>query len=98
MTGEVTLRGRVLEIGGLKEKVIGAKLAGLKTIVAPKSNKKDLEDIPKYVSKDLQFEFVDNMDEVLDLALVSKPQPKTSSAGVHRKTSPQFARLQIPVS
>ncbi len=69
MTGEVTLRGRVLEIGGLKEKVIGAHLAGLKTIVIPKENKKDLEDIPKNILKDLEFIYVENVDEVLDVAL-----------------------------
>ncbi len=70
MTGEVTLRGRVLEIGGVKEKVIGAHLAGMKTVILPKANKKDLEEIPQYVQKDLQFKFVDHMDEVLDLALI----------------------------
>lgn len=80
MTGEVTLRGRVLPIGGLKEKVIGASLAGIKTIVAPKENKKDLEDIPKNVTKGLEFKFVDNMDEVLDIALIAKPQTKSTSA------------------
>ncbi len=70
MTGEVTLRGRVLEIGGVKEKIIAAHRAGLKTIIMPKDNKKDLEDVPKEVLKDLAFKFVSHMDEVLDLALV----------------------------
>ena len=70
MTGEVTLRGRALEIGGVKEKVIGAHLAGIKTVVLPKENEKDLEDIPKYVLKDLEFKFVETMDEVLEVALV----------------------------
>lgn len=98
MTGEVTLRGRVLEIGGLKEKVIGAHLAGLKTLVIPKSNKKDLEDIPKYVLKDIDFKYVENVDEVLGIALTSKPLPKVSPAGLHIKTSRSFARLQLPVS
>ncbi len=69
MTGEVTLRGRVLEIGGLKEKVIAAHRAGLKTIIIPKDNKKDLEDVPKEVLKDLKFVFVSHMDEVLGVAL-----------------------------
>ena len=69
MTGEVTLRGRVLEIGGLKEKVIAAHRAGLKTIIIPKENKKDLEDIPKEVLRDLKFVFASHMDEVLDVAL-----------------------------
>ncbi len=70
MTGEVTLRGRVLEIGGIKEKVIAAHRAGIKTVIMPKSNKKDLEDIPKSVLKDLKFIFVDHMDQVLKVALV----------------------------
>jgi len=69
MTGEITLRGRVLEIGGIKEKVIAAHRAGLKTIIMPKDNKKDLEDVPKEVLTDLNFKFVSHMDEVLDIAL-----------------------------
>ncbi len=73
MTGEVTLRGRVLEIGGVKEKVIAAHRAGLKTIVMPKENKKDLEDVPKEVIKDLKFVFVSHMDEVLGIALAKAP-------------------------
>lgn len=69
MTGEITLRGRTLEIGGVKEKVIAAHRANIKTIILPKDNKKDLEDIPKHVLTDLNFVFVDHMDEVLKTAL-----------------------------
>ncbi len=76
MTGEVTLRGKALEIGGVKEKVIAAHRAKLKTVLLPKANKKDLEDIPKYVLDDLTFKFVEHMDEVLGVAL-KKPLPKT---------------------
>jgi ATP-dependent Lon protease len=72
MTGEVTLRGRILEIGGVKEKLIAAHRAGLKTIILPKENRKDLEDVPKQVMKDLRFVFVSHMDEVLKVAL-TKP-------------------------
>jgi len=69
MTGEITLRGRVMEIGGLKEKVIAAHRAGLKTIIVPKENKKDLIELPKEVLKDLSFKFVSHMDEVIGIAL-----------------------------
>ncbi|MBI4096391.1 MAG: endopeptidase La [Candidatus Levybacteria bacterium] len=69
MTGEITLRGRVMEIGGLKEKVIAAHRAGLKTIIVPKENKKDLVELPKEVVRDLTFKFVSHMDEVIGLAL-----------------------------
>lgn len=72
MTGEVTLRGRALEIGGVKEKVIAAHRAGLKTIILPLDNKKDLEELPKEVLNDVSFKFVSHMDEVLPIAL-SKP-------------------------
>ena len=71
MTGEITLRGRVLEIGGLKEKVLAAHRAGLKTIVIPKENKKDLEEIPKNVRKDLKFVFAEKLPDVLKVAIVN---------------------------
>lgn len=69
MTGEITLRGRVLEIGGVKEKVIAAHRAGIKTVIMPQDNEKDLEDIPSYVLKGLKFVFVKHMDEVMKEAL-----------------------------
>lgn len=69
MTGEVTLRGRILPIGGLKEKSLAAKRMGIKNVIIPARNKKDLEDIPKYVKKDMNFILVETMDEVLEHAL-----------------------------
>jgi ATP-dependent Lon protease len=77
MTGEITLRGRVLEIGGVKEKVIAAHRVGIKTVILPKENKKDLEDIPKEVLKDLKFVFVSHMDEALETALTKQVVPQT---------------------
>ncbi|MEA3355032.1 MAG: endopeptidase La [Patescibacteria group bacterium] len=68
MTGEITLRGRVLEIGGVKEKVIAAHRAGIKTVIMPKINKKNLNKIPDKVKKDIDFKFVSHLDEVLKLA------------------------------
>ncbi|MCM3316895.1 endopeptidase La [Rummeliibacillus stabekisii] len=69
MTGEVTLRGRVLPIGGLKEKSLGAHRAGLTTIILPKDNERDIDDIPESVRKGLTFKLVSNADEVLNIAL-----------------------------
>jgi ATP-dependent Lon protease len=72
MTGEITLRGRVLEIGGVKEKIIAAHRAGLATVILPKDNKKDLEDVPAKIKKDMKLVFASHMDEVLNYALKKK--------------------------
>lgn len=81
MTGEITLRGRVLEIGGVKEKVISAHRAGITRVILPKENKKDLlEDVPASVRNDMEFFFVSHLDDVLKLALrlsSAKPAPST---------------------
>ena len=70
MTGEVTLRGRVLPIGGLKEKLLAAKLAGMKTVIVPKKNKLDVEEISKEILDKLEIVYADEIKEVLDLALI----------------------------
>ena len=70
MTGEITLRGRVLPIGGLKEKVLGALRAGITTIILPKENEADLEDVPDEAKGKLKFYFADTLEDVLKLALV----------------------------
>jgi ATP-dependent Lon protease len=74
MTGEITLRGLVLPVGGVKEKVLAAHRAGVKTIILPKWNKKDLEEIPAKVKREIAFHFVDEMLEVLRLALNKAPE------------------------
>jgi ATP-dependent Lon protease len=79
MTGEITLRGRVLPIGGLKEKVLGAHRAGITTIVLPKDNEADLEDIPEEVRKVLTFHPVTTLDEVFAIALA----PNGAGASAH---------------
>lgn len=86
MTGEITLRGRVLPIGGIKEKALAAHRAGIKEIVLPSENEKDLEEIPKHVVKDLTFKFVETMDEVVKLALDKpKPAPKLVKSAPAKK-------------
>jgi ATP-dependent Lon protease len=86
MTGEITLRGRVMPIGGLKEKVLGAHRAGIKDIVLPKDNEGDLEDIPEDVRKALNFHAVSTLDEVFAVALM--PAVET--------TPTETARLKVP--
>ena len=75
MTGEISLRGRVLPIGGLKEKTLAAHRAGIKRVILPERNKADLEEVPKEVRNDLEFISVSKLDEVLAAALERQPQP-----------------------
>ena len=92
MTGEITLRGAVLPVGGIKEKVLAAYRAGIKTIIMPAWNSKDLEDIPANVLKNIKFHFVSDMMEVVKLALENgnwkkevKHVSKSSKAAVQVK-------------
>ena len=102
MTGEITLRGRVLPIGGVKEKVLGAHRAGIKHIILPKENEADIEDIPEEVRKLLTFHTVSTLDEVFSIALMeptaaTKPpadptlMEQMESGGTGRKRSPKAA-------
>jgi ATP-dependent Lon protease len=75
MTGEITLRGRVLPIGGLKSKILAAHLAGAGMVILPKKNEKDLRDIPEEVRKSIKLVLADNMDQVLEAALRRTPKP-----------------------
>jgi ATP-dependent Lon protease len=80
MTGEITLRGRVLPIGGVKEKVLGAHRAGIRHIILPRKNQADLEDVPNEVRAELEFHFADNLSDVLDVALVKAEEPAAQVA------------------
>jgi ATP-dependent Lon protease len=71
MTGELTLSGRVLPVGGIKEKILAARRAGVKTVILPKKNEKNLDDIPDYIKKEMNFILVEHIQEVLDLTLPS---------------------------
>jgi ATP-dependent Lon protease len=79
MTGEITLRGRVLPIGGLKEKVLAAHRAGIKRVLIPERNKADLDEVPAEIKNDLEFILISKMDQLLDAALEEKLQPKAES-------------------
>jgi ATP-dependent Lon protease len=88
MTGEITLRGRVLPVGGIREKVLAAHRAGLKTIVVPKRSQKDLIDVPKRARSELRIIPVEHMDEVLGVALsVAKARPPRTRRSSKRKSN-----------
>ncbi len=98
MTGEITLRGKVLPIGGLKEKVLAAHRAGLKTVIMPKRNEVDLDDVPDEIIEDIEFVFVDTVGDVLKAALEdkhtkpkkkAKPKPKKKRTAVKAKAKPR---------
>jgi ATP-dependent Lon protease len=90
MTGEITLRGRVLPIGGLKEKALAALRAGINHVIAPARNGKDLEEIPRHEARQVRFTLVKTMDEVLSLALTRDPfrWEKRKTAPRREKSAP----------
>jgi ATP-dependent Lon protease len=93
MTGEITLRGRVLPVGGVKEKVLAAHRAGIKTVILPKKNDKDLVDVPKSARRDLRFVFVEHMDSVLAEALFpAESKPAARAKPVASRPKPETAR------
>lgn len=79
MTGEITLRGNVLPVGGVKEKLLAARRAKIKTVILPEPNRRDLEDLPQEVRDDLRFVFVEHVRQVFDEALLA-PKPAAKAA------------------
>ncbi|ALA59934.1 endopeptidase La [Nitrospira moscoviensis] len=96
MTGEITLRGRVLPIGGLKEKILAAKRAKLAMVILPRRNKKDLEEIPKHLLKGIQLSFADTMDDVIRIALGRKPKPAQAAKKPSSPAAPPRNRAARP--
>jgi ATP-dependent Lon protease len=94
MTGELTLRGQVLPVGGIKEKVLAAHRLGLRTIILPKRNEADLEDIPDEIKEEIEFIFVETVNEVLDTAL--EPAPKVKQKSKKTKREPKKADEDKP--
>ena len=88
MTGEITLRGDVLPIGGLKEKVLAAKRAGIQQVIVPRLNRRDLAEIPATITDGLTFHFVEHMDEVLKLALLD-PDVRAARRDARRASPPR---------
>jgi ATP-dependent Lon protease len=98
MTGEITLRGHVLPIGGLKEKILAARRAGIETIVCPKLNQKELDEVPSLLKRGITFHLVEDVDEVLKLALVPAATSKPSPSGKKPGPRPYRARPRRQVN
>jgi ATP-dependent Lon protease len=102
MTGEITLRGKVLPIGGIKQKVLGAHRAGIRRVILPAENRKDLREVPPQVAREIQFVFVRTVDEAIEQALepATRPaiRPKASPAPAVRRrpARPRRARILSP--
>jgi len=85
MTGEVTLQGQVLPIGGIKQKVLAAHRHGLKTVILPRANEVDLDDVPQEIQDELTFVLVEHLDEVLEAAMTPKVEPEKSAVAEREK-------------
>ncbi|MGH7503900.1 MAG: S16 family serine protease [Longimicrobiales bacterium] len=94
MTGEVTLRGKVLEVGGIKEKVLAAHRAKIRNVILPRGNERDLRDVPEDVRTATTFHFVERMDDVVNLALFAKPEPSRAAVRIEEVPEPRVARAR----
>jgi ATP-dependent Lon protease len=90
MTGEITLRGKVMAVGGIKEKVLAARRAGIRTIIMPAENEKDLQDVPQDARADLAFRFARTIDDVFEHAL--EPAAATTESGGRKPARKRAAR------
>ena len=98
MTGEMTLRGRVLPIGGLKEKLLAASRGGVKTVIIPQENEKDLSEIPDNIKDGLVIKPISVVDEALEIALVNPLIPIKEDSNDNQKTSEDSINIQSTVS
>ena len=100
MTGEITLRGQVLPIGGVKEKVLAAHRSGLTTVILPKRNELDVEDVPDEIRESMKFIFAESVDEVLNAALErprAEPKVSKNKKSVGKKSKPTKARKNAKI-
>jgi len=99
MTGEITLRGRILPIGGLKEKILAAHRGGIKKVLIPKENQKDLKDIPTSISKQIEIVPVEHMDEVLMHALIVNEGEKLfQNSDMAFQMAPEMSEERVPLN
>ncbi len=95
MTGEISLRGRVLPVGGIKEKVLAARRAGIKQVILPKRNEKDLQEVPEHLRNKMQFLFVEKLNEVFDIAIRNCKSKKKSKRSGQKKDVKDSSRVSV---